>query len=134
MESVRNRVAVACLALVVLCGAVAALRAMPADQTTFDVTGAWVFEVQTQAGTGTPAVTFKQTGEALTGHYVSPTLGEADLTGTVKGQTIQFTFTVNVQGTSVEVSYAGTIENKDAMKGTVTIVGLGDGTFTAKRK
>ena len=30
--------------------------------------------------------------------------------------------------------YSGTVESKDAMKGKVTIVGLGDGTFTAKRQ
>lgn len=134
MKHVRNRIVVGCLAVVVLCVVAVALRAAPADQTTFDVTGVWAFEVQTQAGVGTPTVTFKQTGETLTGQDVSATLGEAELKGTVKGQSIQFSFSVTVQGTSVDVTYSGTIENKDSMKGTAVIVGLGDGTFTAKRK
>jgi hypothetical protein len=99
-----------------------------------DVTGTWVFEVQTNAGGGTPTVTFKQDGETLTGHYSSTNLGEADLTGAVRGTDIGFTFTADVQGTAVAVAYKGTIESNTAMKGTISIAGLGDGTFTATRK
>ena len=42
--------------------------------------------------------------------------------------------TVTVQGTHLEVTYTGTIESKDSLKGTVNLGGLGDGTFTAKRQ
>jgi hypothetical protein len=99
-----------------------------------DVTGKWAFQVTTTAGGGTPTVTFKQSGETLTGHYSSTNLGEADLTGTVKGQDITFKFVGTVQGNSVDVTYTGTIESNDAMKGTLDIAGLAQGTFTAKRQ
>jgi hypothetical protein len=99
-----------------------------------DVSGTWVFEVQTDAGGGTPAVTLEQDGERLTGHYSSTNLGEADLAGTVRGTDIGFTFTAVVQGTALAVSYRGTIESNTAMKGSVSIAGVGSGTFTAKRK
>jgi hypothetical protein len=99
-----------------------------------DVTGKWAFTVQTDAGTGTPTVTLKQDGEKLTGLYSSQVLGEADLTGSVKGNEIKFSFTADAQGTSLQVSYAGTIESKDSLKGTVDLGGLGSGTFTAKRQ
>ena len=99
-----------------------------------DVSGNWEFDVQTDAGAGTPAVTLKQDGEKLTGHYSSGTLGEADLTGTVKGEAVAFTFTANVQGTSLPVSYSGTVDSPTTMKGTLSIAGLGDGTFTGKKK
>jgi hypothetical protein len=99
-----------------------------------DTTGKWVFTVQTDAGSGTPTVTLKQEGEKLSGHYSSQNLGEADLTGTVKGQEIKFSFTGDVQGNKVPVNYSGTIENKDSMKGTIDIGGLAGGTFTAKRQ
>ena len=98
-----------------------------------DVTGKWAFAVETAAGSGTPTMTFKQDGEKLTGHY-SGQLGETDLTGTVKGQDITFKFSVDAQGTMLDFVYTGTVESKDSMKGKVTIVGLGDGTFTAKRQ
>jgi hypothetical protein len=98
-----------------------------------DVSGTWTFEVQTDAGSGTPTVTFKQDGEKLAGHYSSATLGEADLTGTVKGAEIAFAFTANVQGTSLPVTYAGTVDSATTMKGTLTITGVGNGTFTGKK-
>ena len=99
-----------------------------------DITGKWVFQVETSAGTGTPTVTFKQEGEKLTGHYSSMTLGEADFTGTVKGRDISFNFNADVQGMQIPVSYTATIEGRDAMKGKIVITGLGDGTFTGKRQ
>ncbi|PYR19429.1 MAG: hypothetical protein DMF98_24685 [Acidobacteria bacterium] len=99
-----------------------------------DVTGQWTFTVQTDAGGGTPTVTLKQDGEKLTGHYSSQNLGEADLTGSVKGQEIKFTFNADAQGTSLTVTYTGTIENKDSMKGSVDLGGRAQGTFTAKRQ
>ena len=78
-------------------------------------------------------MTFKQDGEKLTGHY-SGQLGEADLTGSVKGQNIEFKFTVDVQGQQLNCVYTGTVDGKDSMKGKVDLVGLGEGTFTAKRQ
>ena len=98
-----------------------------------DVTGKWTFNVETAAGSGTPIMTFKQDGEKLTGHY-SGQLGEADLTGTVKGQDIEFKFAAEIQGQTLNAIYTGTVDGKDSMKGKVSLVGLGDGTFTAKRQ
>jgi hypothetical protein len=110
------------------------VTAVSAQSSKLDVTGKWTFTVQTDAGTGTPTVTLKQEGEKLTGHYSSQNLGEADLTGTVKGQEIKFTFNADAQGTALTVTYTGTIESKDSMKGTVDLGGLAQGTFTAKRE
>jgi hypothetical protein len=42
--------------------------------------------------------------------------------------------TTEVQGIHIDVTYAGTIESKDAMKGTVHLGDVGNGTFTAKRQ
>ena len=112
----------------------AALVLAPQGGAKVDLTGKWVFTVQTDAGTGTPTVTLKQDGEKLSGHYSSQVLGEADLTGSIKGQQFTFTFTANAQGTALEVKYTGTVENKDALKGSLDLGGLGSGTFTAKRQ
>ena len=98
-----------------------------------DVTGTWVFTVATSAGSGIPTITLKQDGEKLTGHY-SGQLGEADLTGSVSGQSITFSFNVQLEGTPLRCTYAGSIENADSLKGTVDIAGLAAGTFTAKRQ
>ena len=62
------------------------------------------------------------------------TFGEVDLTGSVKGQNIEFSFSGDAQGTALKVTYTGTIENKDSMKGKVDLGGVAEGTFTAKRQ
>ena len=91
-----------------------------------------MFTVATDQGSGTPTLTFKQDGEKLTGKYEGQ-LGNADLTGTVKGNAITFTFTVDVQGQQAPVTYKGTVE-KNTMKGSLDIAGMVNGTFTATRK
>ena len=99
-----------------------------------DVTGAWAFSVDSTAGKTNPTATFKQDGEKLTGRYTSQLLGETELIGTVKGQAIEFSFSGSAQGVQIAVTYTGTIESKDSMKGTVSLGDLGGGTFTATRK
>jgi len=116
-------------AIVMLAGAAPGLA--QAGKT--DVTGKWSFNVETGAGSGTPTMTFKQDGEKLTGHY-SGQLGEADLAGTVKGQNVEFKFIVDVGAQQLNCIYTGAMDGKDSMKGKVDLVGLGEGTFTAKRQ
>src|SRR5947208_12579634 len=98
-----------------------------------DVTGKWAFTVQTSAGSGTPTVTLKQDGNKVTGHYSSANLGEAELTGSVEDRNIEFSFMAEAQGVSFQVTYTGTVEDKDSMKGKVDLGGQAQGTFTAKR-
>ena len=97
-----------------------------------NVTGEWLFNVTTDQGGGTPTITFKQDGEKLTGKYAGQ-LGNADLTGTVKGNAIKFTFTIDAQGQQAPVNYEGTVE-KNTMKGKLDIGGMVSGTFTATKK
>jgi hypothetical protein len=96
-----------------------------------DVSGAWAVEVQTDAGAGSPGFTFKQDGEKLSGKYKGM-LGESDLSGTVKGDKIEFSFKVSgqVEGTVV---YTGTTDGK-TMKGKVSLAGMGEGTFSGKKQ
>ncbi len=110
------------------------MAALALAQANVDVTGTWAFEVQTEAGTGTPQVTFKQDGEKLTGVYSSQLLGEVELTGSVKGRAIQFTLAASVQGNAIELVFSGTVDDNASMKGKVTFTGFGEGTFTGKRK
>jgi hypothetical protein len=98
-----------------------------------DVTGDWAFSVETGMGAGTPAITFKQDGEKLTGTY-NGQLGNANFTGTVKGTAIEFSFTLDAQGQTIDVNYTGTVDGK-AMKGAVSMAGGQlSGTFTGTKK
>jgi hypothetical protein len=105
--------------------------AAPADKT--DVNGTWIFQVETPAGSGTPTFTFIQEGEKLTGQYKGA-FGEAPLTGTVKGNKIDFTIKVQAQGQDATLTYTGTVEKDGTMKGTVNLGDIGSGTWTGKRQ
>jgi hypothetical protein len=98
-----------------------------------DVSGSWNFEVETDQGSGSPTFTFKQEGEKLTGQYKG-LFGEAPLTGSVKGNQITFSFKVSAQGMEATITYTGTIESQNTMKGTAKLGDLGSGTWTAKRQ
>jgi hypothetical protein len=115
-----------------LAGDAPAAAAKPASSDKADISGKWLFQVETDAGSGTPEFTFKQNGETLTGQYKG-TFGEAPLTGTVKGSEIKFTIKVDFQGQNISVTYVGTIE-KDGMKGTADLGELGKATWTGKRQ
>jgi hypothetical protein len=108
------------------------LTASGAAQGRIDLTGNWVFDVQTEAGGGNPGFTFKQDGEKLTGKYKG-LFGEADLTGTVTGKTVKFSFSADAQGTAITVTYEGEIVSNDSIKGKVDLGGMGSGTFTGTR-
>jgi hypothetical protein len=102
------------------------------DRDRVDVTGAWLFTVTTDAGSGTPTMTFKQTGEKLTGRY-SGQFGEFDLTGTVIATSIAFAFDATSDAGTLHVEYSGTVDG-DSMKGKTRYGEMAEGTFTAKRK
>jgi hypothetical protein len=105
---------------------------MAGAETRVDVTGAWEMAVETGAGSGTPTFVLKQDGENLTGQYTGQ-LGEAPVTGTVKGTAIEIAYDISVQGTALHIVYAGNVDGA-SMKGKVTLGELGEGTFTGKKK
>lgn len=96
-----------------------------------NVTGEWDFQVETQAGTGTPHFSLKQDGANVTGHYKGQ-LGEAPVTGTVQGNELTINFKVNAQGADLAITYTGTVEG-DSIQGKVVLGEMGEGTFTGKK-
>jgi hypothetical protein len=107
---------------------IALLSLLAASIHAADVTGSWTMEVHVADVTGTPKFKFEQKGEALTGTY-SGQLGEAKVTGTVKGNTIEFKF----EAGGFPLTYSGTIEGGRAMKGKIDVGGQAEGTFTGKK-
>jgi hypothetical protein len=93
-----------------------------------DITGKWTLNVVLDAGGGSPTFDFQQKGEALTGMYHGQ-FGEANLTGTVKGDRVEFTFA----STGASVKYSGTLDGATKMKGTCDYGELGKGTFTGTK-
>ena len=97
-----------------------------------DVTGTWIMAVQTGAGSGSPTFVLVQKGEALSGSYKGQ-LGEAQVTGTVKGDEVTIEYTVEGQGQSLAVKYSGKTDGK-TMSGKVSLGQLGEGTFTGTKQ
>jgi hypothetical protein len=123
MNMMRRVLLVALAAGAMLSGAVFAADA--------NVAGEWDFAVETQAGPGNPHFSIKQEGTTLSGTYKGA-LGEAPITGTVKGNEVTIQFKANAQGADLSVTYQGTVEG-DTMKGKVSLGDFGDGTFTGKK-
>jgi hypothetical protein len=102
-----------------------------------DISGSWEFTVETYLGSVRRRLSlprkyeFKQKGEKLSGTY-SGRFGTAKLSGTVKGDQVEFTFEIpNLDG---KVRYKGTLDGATRMKGDVEYGDLAKGTFTAKKK
>ena len=99
---------------------------------TANVSGEWALTVETPQGTGTPSVVFKQDGENLTGTYKGR-FGETQLKGAVKGNEINFSVTISVQGQDLVIEYSATVDG-DSMKGKAKFGEYGEGNFTGKKK
>ena len=120
----------AALPAFVIATLLAAASAFAADAA--KVAGDWTLSVETPNGTRTPTASFKQEGENLTGTYKGA-LGEAPLKGTIKGNEIKFTVTVNTPNGELALDYSGTVDG-DSMKGSVKFGQAGEGTWTGKKK
>jgi hypothetical protein len=94
-----------------------------------DLSGTWSASVVLDAGSGTANFVLKQDGDALSGSY-SGALGEAKVTGSVKGDDVEWSFSTADAG---KVVYKGKIE-AGKIKGTAEYEELGKGTFTAEKQ
>jgi hypothetical protein len=95
-----------------------------------DISGTWTAAVTLDAGSGTATFVLKQSGDQLTGNY-SGALGEAKVTGTVKGDAVEWAFDHADAG---HVKYSGTIKSPTKIEGTTEYGQLGKGTFVAEKK
>ncbi|MEO7361462.1 MAG: hypothetical protein ABI120_14105 [Gemmatimonadaceae bacterium] len=99
-----------------------------------EVSGKWSMTVAGPDGASESAVVFKQESEALSGTIESQMLGLAKLAGTVKGDTVRFAFTIDVQGMPFELRAGGMVKDKDNITGQLEAPnGMGSFPFTMKR-
>jgi hypothetical protein len=114
------------LALAVVAGAPMAALAQT------DFSGDWLVTIESPQAPVTIDLTMKQAGEALTGTVTSP-MGSVDFKGKVLKDALTVTYTMNVQGNSIEITMTGTVAG-DAITGNLDFGGLGEVPWTAKRK
>lgn len=98
------------------------------------IAGKWAMTLDMSIGQATPALVFKQDGEKLTGTYTGR-YGTFEFKGTIKERALQFSFQMDTDGGTTTMTFEGTVAvDGQSMKGTGTIEGLGDATWTAKRQ
>ena len=120
-------------AVAVLIAGSSSLAFAQGDSTKVDVSGNWTFTVVYEGGQGTPTVRLAQRGDTLTGRYISNTFGELDLKGSIKGKEFSFQVTTSAGGDPFTMTFTGTVERADALRGDVDLGGNGSATFIATR-
>jgi len=78
-----------------------------------DMTGEWEFESEGRQGMRTQRFDFEQDGEKLEG-YTEMRDQRVRLSGTVKGNEIEFTVNMTMGDRSMQIKYFGTVEGDTA--------------------
>jgi hypothetical protein len=95
------------------------------------LTGDWDMTIESPQGTNTVKVTLTQDGEKVSGLFKSE-MGELPFTGTLVGVDLKFTFTIPIQGQSLDIVVTGKVDGA-TLAGKMQFGGFGEGDWTAKR-
>ena len=105
------------------------VTAQTSGQAKTNITGTWIFKVESSLGSGTPEMVLKQlTDTTFTGNYRGQ-LGETNVLGNLKGNKIYISFTISEN----LIEYEGLLEG-EIIRGKVKLGTMGEGTFTGERK
>lgn len=95
------------------------------------ISGEWDAMMGSPGGPRTMKILFVQQGEKLTG-TVKRASGDAALEGTIKGDQVKFSYTINYNGNPLVMTMTATVTG-DEMKGQVDIASQMQDVFSAKR-
>lgn len=98
---------------------------------TASVAGDWDGSFNTPGGARPFKLVLKADGEKLTG-TVKRSSGDVPITGTIKGDVINFSYTINYGGNDLTLIYSGKVSG-DTMSGTVSFGGNTEESWSAKR-
>lgn len=99
-----------------------------------DLTGTWQAEVEVAGNAGGPSFTLKQAADGTLSGTYEGALGSAPLKGKVAGDKVEWSFEVEPQGEKITVTYQGTVKGDGSMSGKLSIPGLGEGSWTARKR
>lgn len=95
------------------------------------VQGLWNASMETPGGTSTFQLDLKVSGDTLSGTVIRAR-GNVPLSGTVKGNVVGFSYTIEYNDHPFTLTVHATVSG-DTMTGTVDLGGNGDEPFSAKR-
>jgi hypothetical protein len=96
-----------------------------------DLTGDWVFTVDSPNGSGERQVTFVQEGNKLSGEIAS-SRAAGPLSGSIEGAEVAFVAMVMMESGPFEITYTGTVTG-EGIEGKVEFGSYGSGTFKGRR-
>jgi len=105
--------------------------AMTSTAAAQSIAGEWDATMSTPGGVRNFKILFQDDGGQLTG-TVKRTTGDVPLTGTRKGDTVTFSYSITYNDHPLELTVA-TIVTGDTMRGTVDFGGVAQDEFSAKR-
>ncbi len=108
-----------------------ALIGFPSATAAQSLAGEWDASMETPGGTRTFKIVFQVDGEKVTG-TVKRAAGEVPLAGTLKGDTLTFSYTIAYEGNALTLTVSGLAKN-DTIQGTVDFGGAGQAAFSATR-
>lgn len=116
-------------------GAIAIAAQAPKPAPTATVAGKWAMALNIQEmGVASVTLVFTQDGDKLAGTYTGR-YGQFPLEGIVKARALEFTVYLKTDAGDSTMYFAGEVgEDNRSLKGTATIEGLGDATWTAKKQ
>ena len=97
-----------------------------------NIAGDWDASYNSPGGPIAFKLALKVDGEKLTG-TVKRASGDAPLTGTVKGDSVRFSYTIKYGDNELAVTIAAKVTGGTAMKGTVDFAGQVQESFEAKK-
>jgi hypothetical protein len=95
------------------------------------VAGEWDAAMNTPGGVRNFKIDFQVKGDTLTG-TVHRQAGDVPLRGTIKGDTVTFSYTINYNGNDLVLTMTAKLVG-DTMQGTVDFGGVAQDEFSAKR-
>lgn len=102
----------------------------PAARTS--LTGSWTMNVNLGQGERGATLTLQQEGDRLTGS-ITGTIGTGEISNaTISTDEVRFSVPLQIEGQTKEATFTGTLSGNE-IRGTVTVVGLAPGSFTATR-
>ncbi|HYW30311.1 MAG TPA: hypothetical protein VE869_02310 [Gemmatimonas sp.] len=109
--------------------------AVAAQRMFADVTGKWEISLSMNGAASTSMLDVTQKGDSISGTIESEQIGSRAIAGTVKGDTVRFGFSVDMQGNVLEITAGALVKDKDSMEGEIALPnGMGAFPFSAKRK
>ena len=95
------------------------------------VAGEWDATYNTPGGPRSFKIVFVVQGDSLKG-TVKRAAGDSPLAGTIKGDVVQFTYTIEYNGNALDIGISAKVEG-DTMTGRVNFGGAAEDEFSAQR-